>query len=218
MLPKKTFLLKISLVFTLLAMVGCAGPAVPSPTPTSTLAPSPTSTIQAAPGRAIELGNLTKTRNAIKVTTEATIVHYQDESWWQEDQYPTILDNKDEFGSDLMAKFSDSLSGNSQRAVDTGVDFDESKRSTILRCDIHGAVSEKDNSYYAVFSWLLRPLGLDFIDDDFRESEKGLFWEGSINGIPTTVTVELPIIDHSVYKAWQHPIGHCHAHAWWVVK
>ena len=55
----------------------------------------------------------------------------------------------------------------------------------------------------------------DFIDDDFVESEKGLFWEGFVNGVPATVTVELPTIDSFVYKAWAHPIGHCHAHAWW---
>ena len=39
--------------------------------------------------------------------------------------------------------------------------------------------------------------------------------EGVINGVPTTVTIELLTINSSVYKAWAHPVGHCHAHAWW---
>jgi len=37
-------------------------------------------------------------------------------------------------------------------------------------------------------------------------------------GIPTTVTVKLPTIDNFVYKAWEHPIGHCHAHVWWSTE
>ena len=72
-----------------------------------------------------------------------------------------------------------------------------------------------EGEYYARFEWLLRLLGLDFIDDDFKESANGLSWEGLVKGVPTTVTVEVPVIDSSVYRAWEHPIGHCHAHAWW---
>lgn len=239
--PKKGFLLKLSLVFALLAIIGCAGPVAPSPTTTatptpivtatSTLTPAPTlpptssptptpttpPTVQATPGRAIELDELTRIRSTIKVKAKGIVLHYRDESSWREDQYPVIMENKAEISSDLITKFVDALSRHSERGehtVNAEVEFDESRKSTILRCDIHGAVSERDDSYYAVFSWLLRPLGLDFIDDDFGESEQGLFWEGAINGIPTTITVELPTIDHTVYEAWQHSIGHCHAHAW----
>lgn len=71
---------------------------------------------------------------------------------------------------------------------------------------------------HATFFWLLRPLGLDFIDNDFQESEKGLFWEGFVNGVPTTVTIQLPTVDGFVYEAWAHPIGHCHAHVWWELS
>jgi len=82
----------------------------------------------------------------------------------------------------------------------------------VLRCDIEGAVSKSGNSYQSTFGWLLGPLGLDLIKDDFEESEEGLFWEGVVNSIPTTFTVELPVIDGAIYKAWAHSIGHCHAH------
>ena len=45
---------------------------------------------------------------------------------------------------------------------------------------------------------------LDFIDDDFQESETGLSWDGCINNVPTTITLKFP-----------RSIGHCHAHVWW---
>lgn len=123
--------------------------------------------------------------------------------------------DKDGFSSDVIAKFVDDLSQYGKCAINASVEFNEDTKSTILSCDIQGAISKKDNSYRAVFAWLLRLLGLDFIDSDFEKSEKGLSWEGLVNGVPTTVTVELPPIDGLVYKARQHPVGQCHAHAWW---
>jgi len=63
--------------------------------------------------------------------------------------------------------------------------------------------------------WLLRPLGLDFIDNDFSESKDELFWGGLVDNVSTTVKIMLPPKD-SVYSAWHHPNGHCHAHVWWT--
>jgi len=143
------------------------------------------------------------------------VVHYQGEAFWAEAEFPRILEAKGEFSSDIIAKFEDDVSEHDQQAINAYVEFNEDRKSIILSCDIHGAISKSDGSYYAVFSWLLKPLGLDFIDNDFVESEKGLFWKGLANGIPTTVSVELPAIPGSVYEAWAQPIGHCHAHAWW---
>lgn len=186
-----------TLMLSLLVLCGCAQPEAPAPT-------LPTSADQI--------------KRIILVETEGTVVHYQGESFWAEAEFSTILEAKDDFSSDIIAKFENDLSKHGERgehAVNAYVEFNEDRKSTILRCDIHSAISKRDSGYYAIFSWLLRPLGLDFIDDDFEESEKGLFWEGSANGIPTTVTVELPVIHGSIYKAWAHPIGHCHAHAWW---
>jgi hypothetical protein len=154
----------------------------------------------------------------VEVEAQGVVVHYQDESFWNEDEYYTILGNEDEFASELTRKFTNELSRHNKHAVNANVGFNKDNKSTILTCDVHGAITKRDHSYYAVFSWLLEPLSLDFINDDFKESENGLFWQGLVSGIPTTVIVRLPVIDSSVYKAWEHPIGHCHAHAWWEME
>ncbi len=154
----------------------------------------------------------------IEVEAQGIVVHYRTESFWSQHDYYTISANKDEFSSDVAGKFSDDLSRHSKHAVNVSVKLNEAKKSTILTCEIHSAISQSDHSYYAVFSWLLEPLGLDFINDDFKKSENGLSWQGLVSGIPTTVIVRLPVIDSSVYEAWEHPIGHCHAHAWWEME
>jgi hypothetical protein len=128
--------------------------------------------------------------------------------------------NKAKFSSDLIANFVEDVSRHGEKCEEVAkanVEFNQGKRSTVLKCDIHGAISRTGNSYHATFFWLLEPLGLDFIDDHFEESERGFFWQGSVNDIPTTIKVELPTIDGFVYKAWEHPVGHCHAHVWWEV-
>ena len=172
------------------------------------------------PTQTIELTNLTQTRSIIGVETEDVVLHYQNESYWEEGQYPVILQNKAKFSSDLIVKFIEDVSTHGEKCeevTNANVEFNQGKRSTILKCDIHGAISKTGNSYHATFFWLLRPLGLDFIDDHFEESKRGLYWQGSVNDISTTITVELPAIDGFVYEAWEHPVGHCHAHVWWEI-
>jgi hypothetical protein len=189
--------LKLILIFMVLIMGGCA-----------------------ANTQTIELTNLTQTKSIVRVETEGVVVHYQNESYWEEGQYSIILQNRAKFSSDLIAGFVEDVSKHGEKCehVDSAyVEFNEEERSTILQCDIHGAISRTGDSYHATFFWLLRPLGLDFVDNHFEESETGLFWQGSVDGVPTTVTVELPTIDGSVYKAWEHPVGHCHAHVWWEI-
>jgi len=197
---KKIFLI---LVVALFLAAGCIGPSQAPPTP------------EPAPSPPTEFTTPVERESIIKAKAQGIVVHYQRQSFWDEDELSTILQHKDDFSSDVIAKFVDDLSQYGKRAINTSVKFNEDIKSTILSCDIQGAISKRDNGYYAVFAWLLRPLGLDFIDSDFQESERGLSWEGLVNGIPITITVELPPIDGLVYKAWQHPVGHCHAHAWW---
>jgi hypothetical protein len=188
-----------TLIAALFALWGCAQP------PTTALAPTSTP-------KAME--------QIVKVEAEEVVLHYRAESLWGGDEFSTILRNRDVFSSDLIEKFIDDVSKHGERGehvANAYVEFNEEGKSTVLRCDIEGAVSKSESKYSATFFWLLRPLGLDFIDSDFEESEKGLFWGGLANGIPTTVSVELPAIDSSIYKAWKHPIGHCHAHVWWEI-
>jgi len=195
---KKIFLIPVVALFL---ATGCIRP--PQAPPESTPTP-PT-----------EFTTLVEKESIIKVEAHGIVIHYQRQSFWDEAELTTILQHEDDFSANVIDRFMDDLSQYDERAVNTSVEFNEAAKATILSCDIQGAISKRDNEYYAVFPWLLRPLGLDFIDSNFRESEKGLTWEGLVNGVPTTVTVELPSIDDIVYKAWEHPVGHCHAHAWW---
>lgn len=191
-----------ALIAGLFVLWGCVQP------PTVTPVPTPTSTAMEEVAR------------IVKVEAEGVILHHQAESLWSEDEFSTILQNGDGFSSDLIEKFTDDVSKHGERGeyvANAYVEFNEEGKSTVLRCDIEGAVSKSEGKYSATFFWLLRPLGLDFIDNDFEESERGLFWEGLVNDIPTIVSVELPAIDSSVYEAWQHPVGHCHAHVWWEI-
>lgn len=153
----------------------------------------------------------------IKVEAEGAVLHYREELFWSDDQFSEILQNENEFKSNLTEQFNESLSiyGERHEYIDNvSTEFNETKKSTTLKCDVHDAVSKTGNNHHATFKWLLGPLGLDFIDSGFEESKNGLSWEGAVNDIPTSVLVELPPRD-SVYAAWQHPNGHCHAHAWW---
>ncbi|MCD6129653.1 MAG: hypothetical protein J7J10_01690 [Deltaproteobacteria bacterium] len=154
----------------------------------------------------------------ISVRVEGTVLRYQRESFWSKDALLRILDKKRDFESNQIKNFKDDLFKYGERgeyATGLDVEFNKVANSTILRCDVLGVVSKTGNSYQATFMWLLRPLGLDFINNKFSESKNGLFWKGQIGSIPTTVKVELPP-QNSAYAAWHYPNGHCHAHAWWI--
>ena len=129
------------------------------------------------------------------------------------------MENKEEFENVVIQCLKEDLSRYGERgeyAAGAEVIIDEKKKATVLKCDIHGAISESEGEYYATFKWLLVPLGLDFIDDNFKESKEGLSWEGEVGGIQTGITIKLPP-QESVYEAWKHPVGHCHGHVWWVM-
>ena len=203
---KATMVLKhgvtLSLLATmLLAVVGGCAP-VPAPAPPPAEVPP-----------AKEEGEV---RRVIEVEADGLTIHYLRQSFWGEKEFSSYLANQAQFKSDFKEDFEPGLAKAGVSASDYSFSFDSATRSTVIRCDIHDNISLRTGGgYYARFGWLLNPLGLDFIDDNFEASTNGLSWEGLAKSIPTTVTVELPVIDSSVYKAWEQPIGHCHAHAWW---
>lgn len=53
--------------------------------------------------------------------------------------------------------------------------------------------------------FILGPLGLDFLDDNFKKSGNRLTWKGSINDILYTIVLNFPA-----------SINNCHAHVWWI--
>jgi len=110
-------------------------------------------------------------------------------------EFSEILENKEGFENVVIQCLKEDLSRYGERgeyAAGAEVIIDEKKKATVLKCDIHGAISESEGEYYATFKWLLVPLGLDFIDDNFKESKEGLSWEGEVGGIQTGITIKLP--------------------------
>ena len=170
----------------------------------------------AQPGVVPEQGLL---ENSITVEVEGTVIHYQKQSFWNESEFSAIWENKEEFKNAVIQDFDEKKYHEwVESAVGADVEFDETKKATVLKCDIHGAIRESDGEYYATFKWLLVPLRLDIIDDNFEESKGGLSWQGEVNSIPTNITIKLPP-QEVVYKAWQRQpyIGHCHGHVWWTM-
>lgn len=152
-------------------------------------------------------------------SVEGTIIHYQKQSFWNESEFFGILENREGFKTALIQDFNEKISRYGERgeyAVGADVEFDETKKATVLKCDVHDAITKSDDSYRATFIWLLGPLGLDFIDDKFKESKEGLLWDGEDDGIATSITIELPP-QETVYEAWKHPVGHRHGHVWWAM-
>ena len=157
--------------------------------------------------------------NNITVEVEGTIIHYQKQSFWNESEFSAILENKEEFKNAVIQDFDEKMyHERGEYAVGADVEFDEMKKATVLKCDVHDAIRESDGEYYATFKWLLVPFGLDFIDDNFEESKEGLSWDGEVAGIPTSITIKLPP-QESVYAAWERlpSPGHCHGHVWWTM-
>lgn len=156
-------------------------------------------------------------RRVVEVKTEELTLHYRQQSFRGEKEFATHSANQAQFKSNFITDFEEglALSDRPVSASDYSVSFDSTNSSITIQCDIHGAISKTNNRYRATFFWLLRPLGLDFIDDNFEGSEKGLFWQGPVKGVLTTINIKLPTIDSLTYKAWEHGVGHCHAHAWW---
>lgn len=144
-------------------------------------------------------------KRVIEVEADGLTCHYLRQSFWTEEEFSAHLANQAQFKADSKQDFEQREVKYNVSASDYSFSFDTATQSTIARCDIHDATSLRAGSeYYAQFEWLLKPLGLDFIDDNFKESERGLSWESSIQGIPISITLSFPA-----------SIDHCHAHVWW---
>ncbi|MBA7696515.1 hypothetical protein ES703_105164 [subsurface metagenome] len=190
-LKQGAFLLLL-IVMLLATMGGCAAPDEVSPTEEDEI------------------------RRVVEVKADGLTLHYLRQSFWEEERFSYYLANQAQFRADFKEQFEQELALSGASASGYSFSFDSATQSALIQCDIHDAVSKTGNKYRARFEWLLNPPGLDFIDNNFEESEKGLAWEGVVEDVPMTIIVELPTIDSSVYEAWADPIGHCHAHAWWT--
>ncbi|MEA3417538.1 MAG: hypothetical protein U9R02_15580 [Thermodesulfobacteriota bacterium] len=114
-------------------------------------------------------------------------------------QFSKFLESKEEFEAKEINSFNRTLERYNRYAVNHKIEFDESKESIVLICDIEGA---KEGSWFD-FDWFLRLYDLDFIDSHFQRKGKEFCWEGETKGVKTTINIKFP-----------YPISNCHEHAW----
>lgn len=141
----------------------------------------------------------------VEVEAEGLILHYRDESFWNEDGFSRILQGQAGFKFSEVRQFIEHLSEYRLSATGYEIEFNESRRSTVLTCDIHGAISKSGERYTAEFEWLLEGLGFDLYA--FEQTEEELSCEEEVNGVPTTFSLGFPAA-----------INHCHYHVWWTAK
>jgi len=148
---------------------------------------------------AVKEVEIKKTKDEIKTTVKGEIIKYQEISFYSGDDFSLILENREEFESQLIEGLEKSLIGVS--AENFEIDFDQSKKSAILKCDIKGA-RYSINSYDMHF--LLNGterFGFDLYG--FKEFGKRFIYEGKLNGVSIKIVFEFP-----------YEFGHCHEHVW----
>lgn len=146
-----------------------------------------------------------ETMRVVEVEVIDQVLLYQCQSFWSAEKFARIS------GDDLRERFKEKYDVD---AREYEFSFDPANHSTVTLCRVYGTLTRSGNKYTADLLWLLRPCGLDFIDNDFKESKTGLSWEGTINSLSMSIKVKCPPQD-GVYQAWQHPVGYCHGHIWW---
>lgn len=93
-------------------------------------------------------------KRCIEAQVDGVIIHYREELFWNRDYFSEITKNRREFGYLLTGRFKERLSKygeGRENAVNVRVEFDEVQRSTILTCEVHGAISKSDGGYHATF-------------------------------------------------------------------
>lgn len=137
-------------------------------------------------------------KDIVEINAEGEILHYREESFWNNEDFSKILKSKDEFESEEISSFSKKLAENNKQLLNPKIEFNVTKKTTLLTCDIKGAMYN-NNSYD--FHWLLRDLPFDLYQ--FKQSRKELKYEGKINGVPTSIKLTFP-----------YSLSHCHEHVW----
>lgn len=141
-----------------------------------------------------------KIRN-ITVEAEGSLLHYREETFWNDSEFLKISKNKEEFKTEQIKRLNDDLKhgGFSNEYADNfNFEFNDFSKSTVITCDIHNAFSGDT----AEFRWLLRELPVNDLFK-FEMKEKELDWSGEVNGIQTSVKLIFP-----------YTINHCLEHVW----
>jgi len=125
--------------------------------------------------------------------------------------------NKWSYYRNALIKFLSVFRGYGIKLSNITIKYNENRYYIELNFTVYGAINIYENRYEADFLWLLNPLGLDFIDNHFKEYNDRLTWNGYINSTLYYITILLPRQERP-YSAWGEPVGHCHGHVWWPQK
>jgi hypothetical protein len=181
----KKLLLVIPAVLVLASGVVSCQPA-PAPAPTT---PSP-------PPEKTELGELRELERNIVIEAEEETFHYLEEKNWAENEFSRLMKEPDKFSSNQIERFKATYQ---MDAGNFDVQMATEERATILKCDVYA----QSPASHCDFQCFTRPLGLDFFNDRFERSERGLSWQGSLDGVKTTIQFKFP-----------SGFNDCHARLW----
>ena len=147
--------------------------------------------------------NITKTvgkpiKMVIRIEADGEILHYSNETYWSKENFSIILGSREEFSSNLINNYTNSLKNYGLKVTNPNVEFNEEEMKTVFTCDIEGAMYAK-KSYD--FTWFLSKFPFDLYA--FNQSSNSLTYIGSLNNIEV-----------EIYLIFPFPISHCHAHIW----
>ena len=136
--------------------------------------------------------------NEITIQAEGEILHYQKESFWKEQDFSDILSSRKEFEANETNSFRKNLERYDVHLSNIAYELNGERKSITLKCNVIGAMYGS-NSYD--FHWLLADLPFDLYQ--FKQHEKELTYEGTINGVSTEIRL-----------LFSFSISHCHEHVW----
>jgi hypothetical protein len=161
----------------------------------------------------LNLTSLKPQKRIIRTTINDSIIRCMDYRVYSSRDF-NLIESKEQRYKDLLTSEVSRTFGSGAKISGVSFRLFTSNNTVLVTFNVLNKVWITSNQRYADFLWLLTPLNLDFIENGFKETNHGLYWNGVINGVETYIEVLLP--KQSVpYKAWGEPIGHCHGHVWW---
>ena len=134
----------------------------------------------------------------ILVKAKGDLLYYKKTSTYSKSDFEKITKSVNKISAGVIKNFKNYLQKYSKEALNCNYKLDKLKNSTILSCDIKGAMYSA-RSYD--FHWLLAKFPFDLYK--FNQKEKELNFYGKVNGISTTIML-----------IFDFPIAHCHEHVW----
>jgi len=95
-------------------------------------------------------------KQEVKIRVEDNILHFYKETFWSENDFVKLSKFKNEFVLSEINSFKNNLKDHERYITNLRLNFDESRKATILSCDVKGI--EVAGKYD--FDWFLKPLSL----------------------------------------------------------